>query len=92
MDTSKMDRPIMVNFPLTAEDFASGNGEGVWVKVDAETKAVYDADASGGQYVGVLDNDSFYYPGLNHGALIPFEMRGEYRPVADFYGFLTKLA
>jgi len=91
MDTSKMVHLIKVNFPLMAEDYVSGNGEGMWVRVDAETKAAYDADASGGRYIGVLDNDSFYNPGLNHGVLVPFEMRGEYRPVADFHGFLAKL-
>lgn len=91
IDTSKMTEHIMVNFPLTEEDFAAGNGEGTWVLVDPDTKAAYDADAVGGGYIGLLDNDSFYYPGLNHGELIPFEMRGENRPVADFHGFLSKL-
>lgn len=72
MDTSKMTEYIKVNFPLTAEDFAIGNGEGMWVLVDKETKDAHDSDATGGRYVGILDNDSIYYPGLNHGELIPF--------------------
>lgn len=91
IDTSKMTEHIMVNFPLTEEDFAAGNGEGMWVLVDPDTKAAYDADAVGGGYIGLLDNDSFYYPGLNHGTLFPFEMRGERRPVADFHSFLSEL-
>ena len=34
MDKRKMTKYIKVNFPLTAEDFASGNGEGMFVLVD----------------------------------------------------------
>lgn len=82
---------IKVNLPLTKQDYAAGNGEGVWVLVDSETKKAHDEDATGGSYIGILSNDSCYYPGLNCGELLPFEMRGEYRPVADFHGFLSKL-
>lgn len=82
---------IKVNLPLTEKDYAAGNGEGVWVLVDPETKKAHDEDAIGGLYVGILSNDSCYYPGLNCGELLPFEMRGERRPVADFHGFLSKL-
>lgn len=91
MDKSQMTEYIKVNFPLTETDYQAGNGEGMWVKVDPETKAAYDADVSGGRYVGILDNDSIYFPGLTHGECIPFEMRGIYRPVVDFPGFLSKL-
>lgn len=89
MDERRMTEYIKVNFPLTAEDFASGNGEGMWVRVDPETKAAYDADATGGPYAGILANDSIYYPGLNCGEAVRFEMRGQYRPVAYFDGFLS---
>ncbi|MCI9505754.1 MAG: hypothetical protein HFF62_04070 [Oscillospiraceae bacterium] len=82
---------IKVNLPLTEQDYANGNGEGVWVLVDPETKKANDEDVAGGLYVGILSNDSCYYPGLNCGELLPFEMRGEHRPVADFHGFLSKL-
>lgn len=91
VDKSKMTEYIQVNFPLTAEDFAAGNGEGMWVLVDPETAAAYDADAAGGSYIGILDNDSIYYPGLNAGATVRFEMRGKNRPVAIFDGFLENL-
>lgn len=74
---------IQINLPLTAEDYAHGNGEGVWVEVDRDTRAAYDRDAVGPGYCGVLANDSLYYPGLCCGELICFEMRGQYRPVAD---------
>ena len=86
-----MKKYIKVNFPLTAEDFAAGNGEGMWVLVDEETKAAHDADETGGVYTGILDNDSIYYPGLNAGAVVQFELRGENRPVAIFDGFLENL-
>lgn len=80
---------IKVNLPLTEQEYCSGNGEGVWVRVSDETRRAYDADASGGGYSGILSNDSVYYPGLLCGTVIPFELRGEYRPVADFHGFLA---
>lgn len=82
---------IKVNIPLTEEDYRSGNGEGVWVEVDAETRAAYDRDAIGLGYHGILANDSLYYPGLKCGDVIPFEMRGENRPVVDFPRFLSAL-
>lgn len=72
---------IKVNLPASSEAYESGNGEGVWVLVDPRTKEAHDSDATGGVYFGILDNDSVYYPGLNHGEPIPFEMRGDKRPV-----------
>ncbi len=86
IDRSKMTEYIKVNFPLTAEDFAAGNGEGMWVLVDQVTKAAHETDVSGGEWVGILDNDSIYFPDLNHGAVVRFEMRGEHRPVAILDG------
>ena len=82
---------IKVNLPLTEENYRAGNGEGVWVEVDEKTKLAYDSDAVGPGYSGILANDSCYYPGLGCGDVIPFEMRGDMRPVADFHGFLSKL-
>ena len=72
---------IQCNLPLTEEDYRSGNGEGVWVIVDSETKQAYDQDAEGSGYRGILDNDSYNYPGLCHGEEVEIEMRGENRPV-----------
>lgn len=80
MDASK--RYIKVNLPLDKESFERGNGEGVFVIVDDETKKMYDENASGGRHSGVLDNDSVYYPSLRCGTVIYFEFRGENRPVA----------
>ena len=48
-----------------------------------------DSDENGTSYTGILDNDSYYYIGLNHGAIIPFEMRGQYKPVVP-YSWLTE--
>jgi hypothetical protein len=90
MDKRTMTEYIKVNFPLTEEEHQAGNGEGMWVLVDKKTKHDHDTDATGGQYVGVLDNDSLYYPGLNAGAVVQFEMRGKNRPVADYHGFLKE--
>ena len=84
MDKSKMTEHIRVNVPRTEQDYHAGNGEGVWVLVDCETKRAYDADVVGGRYVGLLDNDS-----LDHGTEITFEMRGVFRPVAILHGALA---
>lgn len=75
---------IKVNLPASSEAYESGNGEGVWVLVNEHVKAAYDRDATGGYYFGILDNDSCYWPGLDHGAAIPFEMRGKNRPVVPY--------
>lgn len=83
---------IKVNLPLTEEDYTLGNGEGVWVIVDDKTKKAYDSCQVEKGCQGILDNDSLYYPGLNHGATLHFELRGKCRPVADYYGFLQKFS
>lgn len=75
---------IKINLPGSEDSYKTGNGEGVWVLVSEQVKAIYDRDAEGGYYFGILDNDSCYWPGLNHGAAIPFEMRGKNRPVVPY--------
>ena len=75
---------IKVNLPGSKEGYKTGNGEGVWVLVSKQVKAAYDQDAAGGYYFGIIDNDSCYWPGLDHGAAIPFEMRGKNRPVVPY--------
>ena len=72
---------VKVNLPSNQESYISGNGEGVWVKVDEQTCRDYDNDGRGRFYHGELANDSIYYPGLMCGMTIPFEMRGKNRPV-----------
>jgi len=92
MDKASMTEYIKVNLPPSEADYLRGNGEGVWVLVDSATKTDYNQDVSGKGYVGILDNDSLYYPELKAGDLLLFEMRGGYRPVAAFYEFLSQLA
>jgi len=75
---------IKVNFPDSQEAYECGSGEGMFVIVDDETKAAHDADVSGGTWRGTLDNDSWYWKGLEHGATVTFEMRGDKRPVVPF--------
>lgn len=58
MDKKRMTEHIKINLPLTEQDYLAGNGEGVWVLVDPKTKQAHDTDATGGGYVGILDNDS----------------------------------
>lgn len=72
---------IKVNIPANEEGFREGFGEGVFVIVDEEVRKLYDEDDKGTICEGILDNDCLYYPELKHGARIPFEMRGDKRPV-----------
>ena len=72
---------IKVNLPQDEEAYKDGRGEGCFFIVDDRTKEAHDSDATEGEYFGILDNDSCYYPGLNHGERLPIEMRGDRRPV-----------
>lgn len=72
---------IKVNIPQSQEAYIEGNGEGVFVLVEDDVKRAYDTDENGTNYQGILDNTSVYYKDLTHGTTIPFEMRGEFRPV-----------
>ena len=71
---------IKVNLPDSEKSARNGNGEGCWVKVDEGVCRLYDEDGEG-VFAGELANDSIYYPGLNCGTVIPFRMRGAFRPV-----------
>ena len=75
---------IKVNFPDSEESDRDGNGEGMWVIVDEQTRHDYETDVSGVTRFGILSNDSFYYKGLDAGTPVMFEMRGEYRPVVSY--------
>ena len=72
---------IKANLPANQTSYEEGSGEGVFILVTPEVKAAYDNNETGGNYEGILDNDSMYYPELKHGARIPLEMRGNNRPV-----------
>ena len=78
---------IKVLLPSNEADFLQGFGEGVWFLVTKEVKAAYDADEVDTTYWGILDNDPYNWAELKHGAKLPFEMRGEQRPVV-LYDFL----
>lgn len=75
---------IKVNIPHTEEEYQHGDGEGVWVIVDAETKKDHDEDIVGGVYYGILDDFCGNYPALSPCDVIFFTMRGPERPVAIF--------
>ena len=83
-----LEQMIMVNFPRDEESFYSGNGEGCWMTVTLEAKAAHDRDEPSGVYLGVLTNDVLYW-GIPAGTVVPFELRGENRPVA-FIEWLTE--
>lgn len=79
---------IKVNMPETFEDYISGNGEGVWALVDAACKKAHDSDSSEGTYIGIICNNSIYYPRMRYGMAVVIEMRGSNRPVVP-YSFLN---
>ncbi len=83
MDIAQTDY-IKVNLPPDEKAYKNGNGEGVFVMVDVQTKNAHDNNESGTSYSGILDNDSIYYDGLVHGTTIPFEMRGKKRPIVPY--------
>lgn len=83
MNTKGLEKHIRVNLPENHESEISGYGEGCWALVDADTKAAYDRDETGGRYYAILDNDSIYYPGIDHGAIIQISLRGTARAVAS---------
>lgn len=80
---------LKANIPASQEEYDSGNGEGCWFIAEADAKRAYDQDAETGVYRCILDNDSDYYPGLNHGEVLPVEMRGTNRPVVP-YSYLVE--
>ena len=83
-EQAKYTENIKVNLPPCEEMEQHSAGEGCFVLVTPEVKKAYDEDESGTSYEGVLNNDSLYFPGLMHGTIIPFEMRGEKRPIVRF--------
>ena len=72
---------IKANLPASEKEYKDGNGEGVYVILEGEALDAYNEDRTGGHYKGILDNDSWTYKGLTHGAIVPLEMRGTNRPV-----------
>lgn len=82
MATTEMSELVKVNLPDSQESYEHGNGEGCFARlIGAEACEAYWADAESGDYQALLDNDSWYYPGLKHGTTVPVEMRGRNRPV-----------
>lgn len=82
---------VQVNLPNTPELYERGNGEGVWATIDEATAAAYKANETGAGYTAVLDNDSWDYPGLEHGTEVPIELRGgDKRPVVPLAWLLER--
>lgn len=81
---------IKLNLPLTADEYLSGNGEGVWCEIDSDLleRALKNPPAL--IPVKIL-NDSCYYPNLTWGNLVLAEFRNSnFRPVADRKELLFK--
>lgn len=82
---SRMQRlTLKVNLPRNEESFSQGFGEGCFVVVEEQTKALFDVNREGGVYVGILLNSPVYkeWFHLEEGDPILFCMKGQLRPVA----------
>lgn len=75
---------IKINLPESLEGFKKGLGEGIWIEIDMSFREIYNGSTIGGSYEGKLLNDSVYYPLLEWGSTVRFELRGSNRPVAFF--------
>ena len=75
---------IKVNLPESEEDYRRGSGEGVWAVIDDATLEAYNREDFSEGYTAIVDNDSFSWPGLEHGQVAPIEMRGDKRPVVPY--------
>lgn len=71
---------IKANLPTNKSEITTGNGEGMWVIVSEDCKKSYDNDGTG-EYTGILDNDSFFFPEIKHGIEVNISMRGKNRPI-----------
>lgn len=71
---------IKANLPTSKSNITSGNGEGMWVFVSEDCKKSYDNDGTG-EYIGILDNDSFFFPAIKHGIDVDITLCGENRPI-----------
>jgi hypothetical protein len=83
--TMENGKHFKVNLPDTEEGYRNGNGEGCWAWTDDPDvirKWEDDYTSAPGETFDVrLDNDSWYWHGLEHGTTVPIEMRGDKRPV-----------
>jgi hypothetical protein len=75
---------LKVNLPRNDASFSDGFGEGCFVVVEEQTKALFDVNREGGIYVGILLNTPVYkeWFHLKEGDPILFCMKGQLRPVA----------
>jgi len=60
------------------------DGEGIWIVVSDETKALLDKDTTGDEFVAMLANDALmFYPNTSWGLHILCKTCGENRAEAD---------
>ena len=79
------------NIPDSKQGYERGNGEGCWWAFETPAdKLVYDADVSGTSFMGILCNNSIYYP-LPYGSVLKLEVRPGSRPVVDMHWFKEQL-
>ena len=63
----------------------STNGEGVWALVSSDTSIELDNNENkDNDYIGILLNDSIYYPNLKYATVIPITTNGKYRPYVKY--------
>jgi hypothetical protein len=79
------------NIPDNKKGYERGNGEGCWWAFEtAEDEKIHDADVKNTSFMGLLCNDSIYYP-LPFGSVLKLEVRPGKRPVVDMVWFKKQL-
>jgi len=81
---------IQANLPRDWASYHSGNGEGIWVVIDDETRKTWNSDKADGTFYAIPCVMSVYYPQLSRKLVdtkkelltpLEFEYRGAKRPV-----------
>lgn len=75
---------IRANLPLTLQEYQSGTGEVVWVRLNGDAEQAYREDSVGSGYRGSLASDSLRHPKLKHGKVIEIEKRERGLPVVSW--------
>jgi len=72
---------FLIVLPDTKEEEETGNGEDIWACTTEENFTIWQNDGEGVFFVKVMNN-SYYYPGLKEGTVIPVQFLKLPKPVA----------
>ncbi|PGK51220.1 hypothetical protein CN918_25870 [Priestia megaterium] len=77
----KPEECFKIVLPDTKEEELTGNGEDLWACTTEENFSAWQNDGEGIYFVKILNN-SYYYPGLKEGTVIPVQFLKLPKPVA----------